>query len=136
MTTLARLLICAVLLGASCVTTAQNSPGEMPGESAIPDRTIYGSPGHAIGQVAAFVYDGRGIRVTHVVIVHDVNTGAEMRLTVVPWDVLLASRQGERIVLDEGRLGSSPHVTREEINSPSTAWRARADRYWRSLKPA
>ena len=135
MTRLARLLMNAVLLGAACVATAQSSPDEILGESAIQDRTIYGPAGHAIGQVAAFVSDVRD-RITHVVIVHDVKTGAEMHLTVVPWDVLLASRQGQRIVLDEDRLGSSPVVTREELSAPSTGWQTRANRYWRSPKPA
>jgi sporulation protein YlmC with PRC-barrel domain len=130
MRTLSRLLSLAALLGASCGAAAQSTPGPMPGASEIPDRTIYAPAGHAIGQVAGVVLDAKD-RVAYAVIVHDVDAGLEMRLTAVPWAVLLASRHGQRVVLEESRLGASPVVTRDELGAAKSAWRARADRYWR-----
>ena len=104
----------------------------MPGASDISDRTIYAPSGHAIGQVAGVVLDAAD-RITHAVILHDVDTGTEVQLTAVPWKVLLASRRGQRIVLDEQLLGSSPVVTRDELGAQTGSWRARADRHWRAL---
>jgi hypothetical protein len=136
-----RLLSFAVLLGAACAAAAQAAPpahpvpaaqsAPKPGAPDMPDRTVYAPAGYAIGEVAGIVLDSED-RITHVVIRHDVDTGLEVRLTCVPWDVLIASRRGHRIVLDEQRLGSSPAITEAELNSGTHAWRARTDRHWRT----
>jgi hypothetical protein len=127
MTALSRSLTLMALLAASSPSTAQPPPGQ----SDIPDRTIYAPAGHAIGQVAGVVLDAQE-RITHAVIAHDVETGAEVQLTAVPWKVLLASRRGHRIVLDEQKLGASPIVTPDELGARTSTWRARADRHWRT----
>jgi sporulation protein YlmC with PRC-barrel domain len=127
MTALSRCLTFMALLAASSLAAAQ----EAPGKSEIRDRTIYAPAGHAIGQVAGVVMDAKD-RITHAVIAHDVDTGTEVRLTAVPWNVLLASRRGDRIVLDEQKLGKSPVVTPDELGARASMWRARADRHWRT----
>jgi sporulation protein YlmC with PRC-barrel domain len=127
MTALSRWLTLMVFMATSSLAAAQQAPGK----SDIPDRTIYAPAGHAIGQVAGVVLDAQE-RITHVVIAHDVDTGAEVQLTVVPWKVLLASRRGQRIVLDEHRLGTSPVVTPDELGARTSTWRTRADRHWRT----
>jgi sporulation protein YlmC with PRC-barrel domain len=125
MTALSRWLTVMVLLAASSLAAAQKAPGR----SDLPDRTIYAAAGHAIGQVAGVVLDASE-RITHALIAHDVDAGSEVRLTAVPWKVVLASRRGDRIVLDEQKLGKSPVVTPDELGARTSTWRARSDRHW------
>jgi hypothetical protein len=127
MTALSRWLTLMALLTAWSLAAAQQAPGQ----SDIPDRTIYAPAGHAIGKVAGVVLDAQE-RITHAVIAHDVATGTEVHLTAVPWMVLLANRRGHRIVLDEQKLGTSPVVTPDELGARTATWRARADRHWRT----
>jgi sporulation protein YlmC with PRC-barrel domain len=127
MRALFRWLTLVALLAAPSLATAQ----EAPGRSDLRDRTIYAPAGHAIGKVAGVVLDAQE-RITHAVIAHDVDTAMEVQLTVVPWKVLLASRRGERIVLDEQQLSKSPVVTPDELGAHRSTWRARADRHWRT----
>jgi len=126
MTALPRWIPLMALLAASSLASAA-----APGQSELPDRTIYAPAGHAIGQVAGVVMDAQE-RITHAVIAHDVDSGTEVKLTAVPWKVLLASRRGDRIVLDEQKLGKSPVVTPDELGARTSTWRARADRHWRT----
>jgi hypothetical protein len=126
-----RALSRSLTLIASMALLAASSPApaQPPGQSDIPDRTIYAPAGHAIGQVRGVVLDAQE-RITHAVIAHDVDTGTEVHLTAVPWKVLLASRRGHRIVLDEQKLGTSPVVTPDELGARTSLWRVRADRHW------
>ena len=96
--------------------------------SKLVDKDIESTDRVKLGEIEDFVVDDSG-QITHAVVSYGSTLGLGGKQTVVPWDVLSSSMQGEQIVLERTRLENAPVITDQELVA-STTWRTQIDQHW------
>jgi sporulation protein YlmC with PRC-barrel domain len=96
--------------------------------SKLADKNIESTDRAKLGEIEDFVVDESG-QITHAVVSYGSTLGLGGKQTVVPWDVLSSSMQGEQIVLERTRLENAPVITDQELVA-STTWRTEIDQHW------
>lgn len=92
---------------------------------------VVSADGSALGSVKDIIFDRQG-RATHLVIAYGTESGADRKLTAMPWDAAMASIKDGRLVLGGAMLQGAPSFTADTWpNLDDPAWSAATDTYWR-----
>lgn len=114
--------------------------------STLMEMPVVSADGNPLGTVKDIIFDRQG-RASHLVIAYAAQadgpvetpedgkaaeSGADAKLTAMPWDAAVASMKDGQLVLDGAKLQDAPSFTPDAWpNLDDPGWSALADTYWR-----